>query len=41
MQREMSKQKKDEQINFKIVKKKFKKSKNTGVVKKKNKTTVL
>jgi hypothetical protein len=41
MQRELSKQKKDEQINFKIVKKKFKKSKNTGVIKKKSKTTVL
>lgn len=41
MQREMNKQKKDEQINFKIVKKKFKKSKNTGVVKRKNKAAVL
>ena len=41
MQRELKKDKKEEQLNFKILKKKTRKSKNTGVVKAKKKKALL
>lgn len=41
MQRELNKDKKEEQLNFKILKKKTRKSKNTGVIKAKKKKALL
>jgi hypothetical protein len=41
MQRELNKDKKEERINFKVLKKKTKRVKNTGVIRKKKKKTLL
>ena len=41
MQRELNKDKKEERINFKVLKKKVKRSKNTGAIRKKKKKTLL
>ena len=41
MQRELNKDKKEERINFKVLKKKVKRTKNTGAIRKKKKKTLL